>query len=60
MENTARGGMLRDKYRMLQTRVLYFSGDTPPSAVIFVYMSTGSALGGALYSTTQRQLDAHG
>ena len=48
-ENTARGGMLRDKYSTRQSRVLYFSRDTSPSAVFFVHTSTGSALGGILY-----------
>ena len=49
MKNTAQVGMLRDKYSMKQSQVLYLSQDTSPSAVFFVHMSTGSALGGILY-----------
>ena len=49
MENTARGGVSRDKYKMRQSRVLYLSRDTSPSAVFFIQTSKGSALGGILY-----------
>ena len=49
MENTARVSMLRDKYSTRQSRVLYLSQDTSLSAIFFVYMSKGSALGGILY-----------
>ena len=49
MENTARGGMSRDKYSMRRNRVLYLSQDISLSAVCFVQMSKGSALGGILY-----------
>ena len=48
-ENTARGGMSTDKYSMRQSQVLYLSQDTSLSAVFFVHMSKGSALGGILY-----------
>ena len=48
-ENTARGGMSRDKYSTRRSRVLYLSRDTSPSAVFFIQTSTGSALGGILY-----------
>ena len=48
-ENTARGGVSRDKYSTRQSRVLYLSRDTSSSAVFFVQTSTGSALGGILY-----------
>ena len=49
MENTARGGMSRDKYSRRRSRVLYLSRDTSPSAVFFVQTSKGSALSGILY-----------
>ena len=50
MENTARGGVSRDKYSTRRSRVLYLSRDTSPSAVFFrVQTSKGSALGGILY-----------
>ena len=49
MENTARGGVLRDKYSTRQSRVLYLSQDTSLSAVFFAQTSIGSALGGILY-----------
>ena len=49
MENTARGGMSRDKYSRRQSRVLYLPRDTSPSAVFFVQTSKGSALSGILY-----------
>ena len=49
MENTARGGVSRDKYSTKQSRVLYLSRDTSPSAVFFVQTNKGSALGGILY-----------
>ena len=39
MENTARGGVLRDKYSTRRSRVLYLSRDTSPSAVFFVQTS---------------------
>ena len=34
MENTARGGVLRDKYSMRRSRVLYLSRDTSPSTKV--------------------------
>ena len=49
MENTARGGVSRDKYSTRQSRVLYLSRDTSLSAVFFVQTSKGSALGGIFY-----------
>ena len=49
MENTARGGVSRDKYSTRRSRVLYLSRDTSPSAVFFVQTSKGSALSGILY-----------
>ena len=50
MENTARGGVSRDKYSTRRSRVLYLSRDTSPSTVLFVQTSKGSsALGGILY-----------
>ena len=49
MENTAQGGMSRDKYSTRQSLVLYLSQDMSPGAVFFVQMSKGSALGGILY-----------
>ena len=39
MENIARGGVSRDKYSTRQSRVLYLSRDTSPSAVFFVQTS---------------------
>ena len=36
MENTARVGMLKDKYSMRQSRVLYLSRDIPPSSVFSI------------------------
>ena len=49
MENTARGGVLRDQYSMRQSRGLYLSRDMSPIAVFFVHMIIGSVLGGILY-----------
>ena len=49
MENTARGGVSRNKYSTRQSRVLCLSRDMSPSAVFFVQMSKGSALGGISY-----------
>ena len=49
MENTARGGVSRDKYSKRQSRVRYLPRDMSLSAVFFVQTSTGSALGGILY-----------
>ena len=48
-ENTARGGVSRDKYSTRRSRVLYLSRDMPPSAVFFVHMSLGGALSVILY-----------
>ena len=42
-------GACRDKYSTRQSQVLYLSWDTSLSAVFFVQMSTGSALGDILY-----------
>ena len=36
-ENTAQGGVLKDKYSMWQSRVLYLSRDMPWSTVFFIY-----------------------
>ena len=49
MENTAQGGVSRDKYSMRQSQMLYLSRDMSPSAVFFIQTSKGSALGGILY-----------
>ena len=49
MENTAQGGMARNKYSTRQSRVLYLSQDTSLSAVFFIQTNKGSALGGILY-----------
>ena len=48
-ENTARGGVSRDKYSTRRSRVLYLSRDMPPSAVFFVHTSSGGALSVILY-----------
>ena len=48
MENTALGGVSRDKYSTRRSRVLYLSRDTSPSAVFLVQTTKGSALGGIL------------
>ena len=49
MENIAQGGVSRDNYSTRQSRLLYLSRDMSPSAVFFIHMSKGSALGGVLY-----------
>jgi len=49
MENTARGGVLRDSYSTRRNRVLYDSQDTHPSAVFFIHISIGGALSDILY-----------
>ena len=54
MENTAQGGVLRDKYSTRRSRVLYLFRDTSLSAVFFIHTSTGSALGGILYFVVER------
>ena len=45
-ENTASGEVLRDKYSMRQSRVLYLSQDMPSSVVFFIHTSSGGALSG--------------